>query len=155
MATKQIPQSLTLLSDSLSLFSISLWRNTRAAEMSLLFWVCLFVSQMGEGNRREWLHFGGCFSLFFSLSGLVVVGLLDKCWPYLWIRNKYFALQSQSLSQNLFVMCKAQGIQRKLITTTLANKRETWTSFKCDSVLFNVWLNKNLQATGEKALTTP
>lgn len=53
-------------------------------------------------------------------------------------------------------MCKAQGIQNKLMaTTTLANKRETCTPFKCDSVLFNVWLNKNLQATGGKALTTP
>lgn len=29
-----------------------------------------------------------------------------------------------------------------------ANKGEAWTPFKCDSVLFNVWLNKNLQATG-------
>lgn len=49
-------------------------------------------------------------------------------------------------------MCNASGIENKLITTTtLANKRETWTSFKCDSVLFNVWLNKNLQATGKKS----
>lgn len=57
-------------------------------------------------------------------------------------------------------MCNASGIENKLITTTaLANKGETPTPFKCDSVLFNVWLNKNLQATGEKkkkkALTTP
>lgn len=67
-----------------------------------------------------------CFSPFFSLSlsGLVVVGFLDKCWPPSLNKKQEFCI---TITNTIYLlMCNALGIENKLITnTTLANKRET------------------------------
>lgn len=89
------------------------------------------------------------YHFLIILSGLFVVCFTWQMLPL--SLNKKQVICITITNPIYLVICNVSGFENKLITTTtLANKRETWTSFKCDSVFFNVWLNKNLQAMGKK-----